>query len=381
LSLKSLSTFGLHHLYFEADADTATDDTGGPRQTKILENSADENLNDDSHDVGVAVMSEAIDDPMQNLDNTEHSQNQDETLPAVNEEPKMYKVLNPTTKTRGKKTKTVGSNGEPVRRRNRTAPFYQPKKCEECGKVLSNQGKLNDHILTVHRREGRHKCELCDYNTQFPAALKSHMTSRHSDAKNFTCDRCDKSFKRIDQLRAHQQTHQNILITKKTKNSNISRKVPEVFPPDIGEELVPKQRKTPSDSDSTQKSRYYQSKMCQECGKVLSNLAIWRNHILTVHRGEGKYKCELCDYTCQFPAKLKIHMDTHHSETKKFTCDLCQKSFNRKDVLNVHKKSHEGNTPFQCKFCSAKFVHSGSLQKHINNRVCLKLKSEVEDDE
>jgi len=116
---------------------------------------------------------------------------------------------------------------------------------------------------------------------------------------------------------------------------------------------------------------FYLSKKCEECGKLLSNQDKLKDHILTIHRGEGKFKCELCDFTCQFPGKLKRHMTNRHSETKNYVCDLCSKCFKRNDTLQEHRKIHVGETTHECELCLCKFKFAVSLRNHQLERTCV----------
>jgi len=98
------------------------------------------------------------------------------------------------------KRESVDSRVKNIRRRKGTAkkkvrPSLRPKKCEECGKILSTHKTWTHHIMTFHRGQYKFKCTLCDYGCQNVTVLRTHI-KRHSLHKGdfFNCSKCDKGF-------------------------------------------------------------------------------------------------------------------------------------------------------------------------------------------
>ena len=137
---------------------------------------------------------------------------------------------------------------------------------------------------------------------------------------------------------------------------------------------------------------------CEYCGKGFSVKCNLKSHILTVHDGVAKFKCDKCDYNatqkislvrhqksmhggsvypcsyCQeagitknfkWEVDLKRHIESRHSNTK-FMCDICQNEFNTKRYLNNHKRLvHQGRV-FRCDKCDVTVTTKASLQMHID---------------
>ena len=67
-----------------------------------------------------------------------------------------------------------------------------------------------------------------------------------------------------------------------------------------------------------------------------------------------EFKCNICEETFEFKAKMVIHRKVHNGE-KPYSCDVCTKSFSLKDVLKAHQRIHTGIKPFSCELCNKSF--------------------------
>jgi len=86
--------------------------------------------------------------------------------------------------------------GKPRRNTKNVTPSKRPKKCEECGKILSCTATWTQHVMLVHRGQYQFNCTLCKYGCQKPVDLERHTMSVHSvNSENFKCPKCDGVFK------------------------------------------------------------------------------------------------------------------------------------------------------------------------------------------
>jgi len=78
-------------------------------------------------------------------------------------------------------------------------------------------------------------------------------------------------------------------------------------------------------------------KKCDECGKVYSSKATWKNHVMSIHRAQYKFKCPTCNYGCQSPYDLRKHIMSHSVGKVDFKCSECYTSFKSQSSLSLHK--------------------------------------------
>ena len=137
---------------------------------------------------------------------------------------------------------------------------------------------------------------------------------------------------------------------------------------------------------------------CEYCGKGFSVKCNLKSHILTVHDGIAKFKCDKCDYNAtqkislvrhqksmhggslypcsyckdagviknfKWEVDLKRHIESRHSNTK-FMCDVCHNEFNTKRYLNNHKRLVHLGRVFKCDKCDVTVTTKASLQMHID---------------
>lgn len=69
---------------------------------------------------------------------------------------------------------------------------------------------------------------------------------------------------------------------------------------------------------------------------------------------ETRYKCDKCPKTFKRKANLSSHMKVHTDYA--YLCEYCGKKFARSGNLVQHIRIHTNEKPFQCKYCSKKYV-------------------------
>ncbi|XP_059484309.1 zinc finger protein 846-like [Neocloeon triangulifer] len=106
--------------------------------------------------------------------------------------------------------------------------------------------------------------------------------------------------------------------------------------------------------------------VCPVCGRQLASEEGLVRH-QEVHAAQRNHCCHLCGRLFQTLTCLLQHVRLQHRPqgTPTYLCPVCQKSFTQRAHLDLHVRTHTGERPFGCEQCSARFVSSGQLQRHV----------------
>ena len=107
------------------------------------------------------------------------------------------------------------------------------------------------------------------------------------------------------------------------------------------------------------------SRVCHECGVVLSSRNALKNHHSTKHDSEGyKYHCDQCKYQTAHKEGLEKHISTHHDNIR-YPCNLCDYKATQKGSLKIHKESKHEGAQFLCKVCGKIFSLKQAQRRHM----------------
>ena len=190
---------------------------------------------------------------------------------------------------------------KPVTKKNEKIDNLLSRKsncCVLCGKIFSNESKLNIHKEKNH---GKFTCSDCKLSYAAEELLTNHINKRH---KTFPCPDCKTMFTRKASLKLHMEVHQK------------------------------------------------KFEICTECDKRFSSKANLQRHIRNIHGGgkeqteeQLKVKCEPDNDNTADAAKetependLKVAVSMHHK-----TCTECDNTFASKDSLRRHMRNIHGN--------------------------------------
>ena len=163
--------------------------------------------------------------------------------------------------------------------------------CDQCGLVMSTEGRLRKHIMTKHESlRSRGMCDVpgCDFVTPNPSKLNIHKRKEHGGDK-FYCDQCDFSSWERHRVEKH-------------------------------------------------KAAKHEGKLhhCDQCDAAYPFDGGLRRHKATVHEGK-RIECPHCDYKATTHGNLKIHVAAKH-ERKRFHCDLCDWTSSQAGAVSIHKR-------------------------------------------
>ena len=116
---------------------------------------------------------------------------------------------------------------------------------------------------------------------------------------------------------------------------------------------------------SLQKRKELDPVTCEECGKVLANHMVLKNHIRNVHNPDNIFHhCDKCEYKCSLKSLLKQHIFSRHSIPEYLTCHICGDKLKSKHELRVHHKfKHEVQEMVKCEICG-KEIRKVNYQSH-----------------
>jgi len=82
-------------------------------------------------------------------------------------------------------------------------PSRRPKKCEECGKILSCNETWTNHVMSFHRGQYKFKCTRCNFGCQLKSDLQKHIKKHSAHKGEFKCSECNRGFKSKQGRSAH----------------------------------------------------------------------------------------------------------------------------------------------------------------------------------
>lgn len=185
--------------------------------------------------------------------------------------------------------------------------------CPECGKTVSCNATLRDHMRT-HTGERPFQCSECGLAFAQRSNLRMHKRL-HTGERPYMCGICGKTFARSSHLPAHMRTH-------------------------TGEKPY----------------------ICTECNHSFITAQQLKNHF-RVHTGEKPWKCDLCDAAFTHSSSLSTHKKKHTGQ-KPYACEKCKKTFFFSSALDKHMKVHSKSRPFKCENCDKAFKYKESLTVH-----------------
>ena len=294
------------------------------------------------------------------------------------------------------------------------------KKCDSCGKALTQTNHLRTHIKTSYKNL---KCDPCDESLNLDSDLRKHIKTIHKGCKDFQCDSCGKSFTRTDSLRTHIKTiHEDRI---EFKCESCGKSFPRTHSLKTHIKTIHEGRIDFKNIPNTRKS-FGKSIICKGCKNTFQD-DIWRhlenieNKIcmnkytkLQIERLKDYLKideteCKGCKQRFKYilmhlkrqsyqekespcidkysdmdlknlkeiAFKRRMKVNGYHrlnnpniryqkSKFQKAKCDICKKLFNQQWLEKHIKIVHEGIKNSKCNQCEVSFGTSGELRIHIS---------------
>ena len=289
----------------------------------------------------------------------------------------------------------------------------KPHVCHICGKGFSAPSALNNHLASVHNKDGEGAvCDKCGKSFNNPRALKDHMYNNH---KLFMlCTLCERVFTSKYKLRSHMKTehdfecnldqlfichichnrhnsysdmNDHFVNEHEHKNEHLCTNCDKVVSSKMLLTIHQMEAHEFNPIDNTFKNapqnlKVIQEKIdkgglpCDQCHKVFSSHRTLTDHRKQFHDKSNHIKCDLCDFTSFEPYRIKKHKQLKH-EAKHLKCNECGYACSTQQNLRRHiSEVHLKIRPHKCTKCDMAYERKRPLALHMlqEHNILLKYK-------
>uniref|UniRef100_A0A8C4Q7N7 C2H2-type domain-containing protein n=1 Tax=Eptatretus burgeri TaxID=7764 RepID=A0A8C4Q7N7_EPTBU len=241
-------------------------------------------------------------------------------------------------------------------------PSSRPHFCRICGSRFLSADDLHFHVESHDTLHPEHfRCLQCPYRCRRWSSLKEHMYN-HEGVKPYKCEECSyTSVYRKDVFR-HAAVHSK---DRKKKKEVVPRR--HEYPCPVCHRMYFMQKRLTQHMKTHSAEKPH---MCDKCGKSFKKRHTFKNHLLThvIYLGNGKFKCEFCEFFCENKKFLLNHQLSHTNE-RPFRCDYCPYTTTKEEFLVSHLAiKHTGEKPFSCDQCHFSTRHRKNLRLHVRCR-------------
>ncbi|XP_023934072.1 zinc finger protein 470 [Bicyclus anynana] len=226
-----------------------------------------------------------------------------------------------------------------------------PGMCKLCGRRFRTEANLEAHLETHKSTTGKsYPCKVCGRSYNTSSNLKTHSVT-HSNERPYQCQYCRKCFKRNQDLKFHINQHTG---AKPYKCPFCDK------------------RFASSGNCYSHKSRMHPGRRSESIvrtrdgnGKMIEAMREAKSRKIEALR-ERKIKPDIATRSGQAMQFRAIAPRPVYNAKGplKYQCTLCEHSFLKRDNFTYHMYQHTGEKPFNCSYCSEKFVTRRGLAIH-----------------
>lgn len=191
------------------------------------------------------------------------------------------------------------------------------------------------------------KCTVCNKSFDRPYRLTRHLEIHDPNRPRIPCNYCSKSFTRKDSLESHIKTIHASVYPFSCSHDGCTRTF-------ATRSVYLNHLKVHGDNKPYR---------CQECSDSFAHLSELKDHFKKEHPENDSLRCVECFKVYSTLEELEEHKLHDH----RFECENCGKVFARLAYLQNHVRVHNGESKFNCRFCSEGFNSAYSYRQHMRN--------------
>ncbi|XP_067012826.2 zinc finger protein 160 isoform X2 [Anabrus simplex] len=251
---------------------------------------------------------------------------------------------------------------------NRPVTSEKTYKCHICFKFLTTYHNLKRHLRNHERRSGSVSCSLCSEELIDKLHLRKHVEDRHPDS--YQCPFCHKVFSNKRSCKAHELSHPERFVYKCDSCEKVFlteirlKRHKDVIHRDPHCRFCGKEIGNPVKLMDHEKrhERHKEKFPCDQCTKIFRTPSGLKYH-MSVHTGKYAVYCEICGKGLHSEVVLEEHKATHTKEVR-YMCELCGRKFSSNSTYRMHRLWHDNPLPYKCNICERKFKHTSILAVH-----------------
>ena len=274
-------------------------------------------------------------------ENHEGEKSTEEHKNEASTEKQKHKSDTPKVRKSHKKKKSVGE------KREKQKAAKQDIVCQICGKNIKTRRILRRHIKVVHEKvKPLMECETCGKKVQ---NLKLHVQNMHINQKKpgpSICETCGRVFPNGLSLARHKIVHTEKYLT--CRYCSYQSSTHEEFQAHL------KMHK---------RAKVYSCHICPSKFNTPGNI---HKHIRSIHMGERRHFCDVCQKGFYTKGHLKAHRAIHFEPTLK--CRFCDRLFKEDGSRRIHERIHKCDQRYRCHICDHGFVQAGCYWSHMLKR-------------
>lgn len=206
--------------------------------------------------------------------------------------------------------------------------------CGVCSKTFAKRLVLQTHEKIHMNQRPTHECQYCGKILSSQTAVANHIKWIHTVNKEFECVSCLKLFATVSRF--------------------ISGKLLKIKPNFSSQKGALKEHEKIHSA--------FKGHVCPLCKKSFKTASTLSQHLDT--HGETEYHCSICDLRLNSKRTLRQHM-VKHSDVTKFKCEICNAQFKRSKAYKEHLISiHTEIRAYKCDWCPKTFSNGANCRKH-----------------